>query len=272
MVSPVQERQLVCWGGNISAYAVRRDFDACQRLAKAALSNSRLAAQFDLSSANSINIGRLLPQMTYFATASFEIARRHRVRANFVVPSGNLGHATACVFAREIGAPIGEIVLAHNMNRALPDYLERGVWRPRATVRTLASAMDVGDPSNAERLRFLFPDVVNMRRALSAEIIDDDAIRAAISAAWREHGRQVCPHTAAGVAAMQLARARAPSEGCWVVAATAHASKFPEIVTPLIGREPDPHPALLLPPDAGTVFEIEADEAALLAALETVAT
>lgn len=271
MVSPTQERQLTCWGGNVASLAVRGDFDACQRLVKAAFSSHQLAEQCDLSSANSINIGRLLPQMTYFAVASFEAARRHGVHAHFVIPSGNLGHATACAFAREMGAPIGEIVLAHNLNRAMPDYLETGVWRPRATVRTIASAMDVGDPSNAERLRFMFPDVSKMRARFRAFAIGDAEIRDAIKEAWRAHGRQLCPHTAAGVVAMKRARASSGAEGRWVVAATAHASKFPEIVAPLIERPPDLHPALRALPQATAPLEIEADENALLAALERAA-
>lgn len=265
MVSPTQERQLTSWDGDVAAYAVHGTFDDCQRMVKAALCNAALRAQADLSSANSINIGRLLPQMTYFAAAAFAVSRVEGGRANFVIPSGNLGHATACVFAREMGAPIGEIALAHNANRTMPDYLESGVWRPRPTVRTIASAMDVGDPSNTERLRFLYPDVATARSKLAACSVDDDAIRRAVREAWEEHGRQLCPHTAAGVAALGQVRSRAP--GRWIVAATAHPAKFPEIIAPLIGREPEPHPALAALGPARRPREIAATPAALVEAI-----
>jgi threonine synthase len=165
------------------------------------------------------------------------------VSASFVIPSGNLGHATACVWARHIGLPIGEIVLAHNANRTLPDYLENGAWTPRASVATLASAMDVGNPSNAERLRHMFPGIETLRGAISAYAIDDAAIRAAIRAGFDEENQIWCPHTATAAQALTLHRASGKAtEGPWVIVATAHAAKFPEVVAPIIGA------AVALPP------------------------
>ena len=108
-------------------------------------------------SANSINLGRLLPQAVYYAATSLAVHRKYGVAPNFVIPAGNLGNSVACVWARKLGLPIGRIVLAHNANRTVPDFLESGEWRPRPSVPTLASAMDVGTPSNMERLRALFP-------------------------------------------------------------------------------------------------------------------
>src|ERR1700729_3333526 len=124
LVSPTQERQLTCWGGNVASFAVRGSFDDCQRLVKEALQAPDLRARFDLSSANSINLGRLLPQMVYYAAASVAIHRAYGQRAAFIIPSGNLGNAVACIWARKLGLPIGDIVLAHNANRTVPDYLE----------------------------------------------------------------------------------------------------------------------------------------------------
>ncbi len=264
LVSPLQERQLTCWGGNVRAFAVRGAFDDCQRLVKAAFGDKDLRSRCDLSSANSINIGRLLPQMTYFAWASSNVWRAHGEKLSFVIPSGNLGHATACAWARTIGYPIGEIVLAHNANRAMPDYLESGVWRPRASVATLASAMDVGDPSNAERLFNLFPNMTALRGAVSAHVVDDAAISARIKQGYAEHGQIWCPHTA--VAAETHARRH--GVGRWAIAATAHPAKFREIVEPIIGESialPAALAALMARPSEKV--EIEPDLAALKHAL-----
>ena len=123
-------------------------------------------ARFELSSANSINLGRLLPQAVYYAATSLAVHRTHGVAPDFIIPSGNLGNSVACVCARKLGLPIGRIVLAHNANRTVPDFLATGEWRPRASVPTLASAMDVGTPSNLERLRALFPDLEAVRGAV----------------------------------------------------------------------------------------------------------
>ena len=185
LVSPTQERQLTCWGGNVRSLAVRGTFDDCQRLVKQAFVDPQLRARGALSSANSINLGRLLPQVVYYAATSLEVWRAHGERSSFVVPSGNLGNALACLWARELGLPIAEVVLAHNANRTVPDYLESGQWRPRASVATLASAMDVGDPSNMERLRTLFPELAALRAAVSAVSVDDEAIRARIRSGFR---------------------------------------------------------------------------------------
>lgn len=264
LVSPLQEQQLTCWGENVRAFAVRGAFDDCQRLVKAAFNNERLAQDADLTSANSINLGRLLPQMTYFALTSLQQWRARGEKLSFVIPSGNLGHATACVWARRIGFPIGEIVLAHNANRALPDYLESGAWAPRPSVATLASAMDVGAPSNAERLFDLFPKVADLRAAVSAYSVDDAAIRARIRRGFDEHGQIWCPHTAVAAEA----HARHGGAGSWAIAATAHPAKFREIVEPIVDKSialPQSLAALMAQPSVKT--EIDPDLGALVEAL-----
>ena len=196
LVSPTQERQLTCWGDNVKSFAVRGTFDDCQRLVKQAFMDSALREQTELSSANSINLGRLLPQAVYYAATSLAIWRNYGELASFVIPSGNLGNAAACIWARKIGLPIGEVILAHNANRTVPDFLESGDWQPRPSVATLASAMDVGNPSNMERLRALFPELPDMRRAVSAFTVTDDAIQARIRTGFKEFGQVWCPHTA----------------------------------------------------------------------------
>jgi threonine synthase len=243
-VSPLQERQLTCWDGNVRSYAVRGNFDDCQRLAKEAFRDARLRETLQLSSANSINIGRLLPQITYFAAASLLIRAAEGNTANFVIPSGNLGQAVACVWARELGLPIGEIVLAHNANRTVPDFMADGRWRPRPSIATIASAMDVGDPSNIERLRFLYRDHTTMTARIRAVSIGDDAIRKSIQFEYRQSGLTLCPHSAAAAQAYRMLSDAERRDSHWVLVATAHPAKFREIVEPLVGREIATPPAL----------------------------
>lgn len=242
-VAPLQERQLCCWDDNVTTCAVQGSFDDCQRLAKQAFADPALQAALAMSSANSINIGRLLPQIVSFAAASLQIEAAGGRKAGFIVPSGNLGHALACIWAREMGLPIGGIVLAHNANRTVPDYVESGQWRPRPSIATIANAMDVGDPSNMERILHLYHDHKTLTARLSATSIDDNAIRNRIRAE-AQAGWIPCPHTA--VAAEAWHRMTEPERRRlhWIVVATAHPAKFPEVVEPLIGHALTPPTAL----------------------------
>ncbi len=268
LVSPTQERQLTCWGDNVQSLAVRGTFDDCQRMVKEAFLDPALRARFELSSANSINLGRLLPQAAYYVAASRQSAARHGAPASFVIPSGNLGNATACVWARRLGAPIGDILLAHNANRTVPDYLASGRYQPRPSIATLASAMDVGAPSNLERLSALYPDAARLGAALSAVSVDDAAIQARIRIDHERLGRIWCPHTAtAAEAYARLSEAQRTARQ-WVLVSTAHPAKFREIVEPLIGRNlavPDNLARLFERPSRST--EIEPTLAALRDAL-----
>jgi threonine synthase len=236
LVSPTQEQQLTCWGDNVRSLAVRGRFDDCQRLVKQAFADTALRERFDLTSANSINLGRLLPQTVYYWAASLRVQHAHGEPVSFVIPSGNLGNATACVWARKLGAPIAAIVLAHNANRTVPDYLSQGSLRARASIATLSSAMDVGDPSNLERLSALFPDAAALRGAVSAVSIDDDATRERIRADFTQYQRVWCPHTAVAAEAYKRLPAAVRTHGRWLVVATAHPAKFREIIAPLIGE------------------------------------
>jgi threonine synthase len=268
LVSPTQERQLTCWGGNVRSLAVRGTFDDCQRLVKAAFPDPQLAEQRMLSSANSINLGRLLPQSAYYAATSLAIWRRYAEPASFIVPSGNLGNALACLWARRVGLPIHEVVLAHNANRSVPDFLANGVWQPRPSIATLASAMDVGDPSNMERLRALYPQLEDLRGAVSACSVSDAEIRARIRAGFREYGQMWCPHTATAAEAWERLSPARQHERRWVLVSTAHAAKFREIVEPLIGREvPVPETLARLFARPAQYIEIDATLAALRQAL-----
>ena len=248
-VSPTQERQLTCWGDNVRSLAVAGRFDDCQRLVKEAFADAELKQRFELSSANSINLGRLLPQAAYYWASSLGVWRAHGKRASYVIPSGNLGNATACVWARQMGAPIDAIVLAHNANRTVPDFMEQGELRPRPSLATLSSAMDVGNPSNLERLLALFPDAARLRGAVTAVSIDDEATRERIRTDLRQYGHVWCPHTAVAAEAFARLSPVQRARGAWVLVATAHPAKFRETVEPLIGKP------LSMPSNLAKLFE-----------------
>ncbi len=236
LVSPRQEQQLCCWGDNVAALRIAGTFDDCQRLVKEAFGDPALAARHRFSSANSINIGRLLPQMVYYVASSLEIERRTGAPPSYIIPAGNLGNAFAAVWARALGFPIGRIILAHNINRAVPDFLNTGIWRPRPSIATLASAMDVGNPSNMERMRALYPSMLEIREQLSADSVDDATIRARIGEDFMRYGREWCPHTATAAEVYARLSVAERRDHPWVLVATAHPAKFNEIVEPIIGK------------------------------------
>lgn len=235
LVSPRQAHQLGCFGGNVTALRVAGRFDDCQRMVKAALNDAALQAEVPMSSANSISLGRLLPQMSYYAHAALDCWREHGTPLNFIVPTGNLGNAVACLWAREMGLPIGEVRLACNANATLPDYFAGADYAPREAVATLANAMDVGAPSNFERLRWTFPDEARLRQLLRARSVDDASIRRTISNHAREHGEVFCPHTATAMHLLDHLRADG-NDAPWAVVATAHPAKFESVVEPLVGH------------------------------------
>jgi threonine synthase len=243
LVSERQAQQLSCWGGNVRTFAVKGSFDECQRMVKEAFLDSSLKESHQLSSANSINIGRLLPQMVYYAKAGLELWRQLGRRANFIIPTGNLGNAMACVWARHIGLPIGEIVLATNANQTVTDFLRSGEWQPRASVPTLASAMDVGNPSNMERLRALHADFEELQGQIGASSVDDIEIRGTLRRDSHELGRIWCPHTATAAKVYRRMLSRG-ARGHWVIVSTAHAAKFNDIVEPQTGQEVPVPPSL----------------------------
>ena len=238
-VSPRQEKQLTTWGDNVRAYAIRGDFDDCQRMAKGALADLQFRSRWRLSSANSINLGRLLPQMVYYATTALAHHRRTGRRPGFIVPSGNVGNVTACMWARRLGMPIGEIVLATNANRTLTEFAGGAEWTPRATVETLATAMDVGNPSNMERIFALWGDPESTRPNLRAIRVSDEEIREEIRGGMARWGRVWDPHTATAA----VARRQVEGED-WILVATAHPAKFETVVEPLTGEAVPVPPAL----------------------------
>ena len=233
-VSPRQAHQLGCFGGNVQALCVQGSFDDCQRLAKAALGDVALRGDVPLSSANSISLGRLLPQMAYYAHASLAHWRQHGRPLSFVVPTGNLGNGLACLLARRMGLPIAEVALASNANSVLPVFFAGGDYRPRASVATLANAMDVGAPSNFERLTWLHPEPEVLRGAVHAGSVSDAEIRDALRDGHVRLGETLCPHTATAARLLKRLRGQGLAGDACIVA-TAHPAKFPEVVEPLVG-------------------------------------
>ena len=242
-VSPRQAHGLGCWGDNVRAYRVSGSFDDCQRLVKQALSDAALRARVPLGSANSISLGRLLPQAAYCAHAASHFLAGHGETLNVIVPTGNLGNACAAFVAREMGAPLGEIRLACNANDTLPRYFAGGDYAAQPTRATLANAMDVGAPSNFERLRHWHGSDDELRHAFVARSVDDATIRDTIRHAPQRHGIVPCPHTATALKLLEDLRATGDTRP-WAVVATAHPAKFETIVEPLVGHVVEPPPAL----------------------------
>ena len=268
-VSPRQAPGLECWGDNVRTFRIDGNFDDCQRMAKTALSDRDLRERMALTSANSISLGRLLPQVAYYAHTALRFDFRHGEPLNLIVPTGNLGNAAAALLAKRMGLPIGDIVLATNANDVLPRFFAGGDYAPESTKATLANAMDVGAPSNFERLRHWHSDDAALRAAVSAHAVDDATIRATISAAPERHGIVPCPHTACGLHVLETLRLHGDMRP-WTVVATAHPAKFDSIVEPLVGHTVEVPPALaacLARPAHGET--LAADDAALRVRLLT---
>lgn len=239
-VSPLQEQQLTTLGGNVTALEVRGSFDDCQRMVKEAFTDPSLIDRLRLTSANSINVGRLIPQSFYYLWAFAQLKEQIQDELVFCVPSGNFGNLTAGVLAWRWGMPISDFIAATNSNDVVPEYLASGVFSPRPSIKTLANAMDVGNPSNFERLQTIFSDgVLDIGSVLSGVVVDDDTIRSTMRAVYADHGEYICPHTATGVFAARKRLAEEPgSDATIVTLATAHPAKFVEVCREAIGSEP----------------------------------
>ncbi len=255
-ISDRQAHQITCWGDNILPLAVTGTFDDCQRLVKAAFHNEKWRAYTHLSTANSINIGRLLPQMGYYAYASLHYWQQYGVGARFIVPSGNLGNVTAAFWAQKMGCPIAEIVVATNANSVVPDYIRTGLYQPKPSVETLANAMDVGHPSNFERLQYLFNTHDVFAQNMPAFSVSDQQITETIKDIYKNYHTVICPHTAtACYVRNQL------SDKPWIVVATAHASKFADTIEPMLSIQIPIPPALqLLLNKPKSSIPVDADE------------
>jgi threonine synthase len=241
-VSPLQERQFTTLEGNVQAVAVSGTFDDCQRLAREALADRDLRQSLHLTSANSINVGRLLPQIFYYFHAWTQLSGEGEVVV--CTPSGNFGNLTAGLMAKRLGLPVAGFVAATNVNDVVPQYLATGTFSPRPSLRTISSAMDVGNPSNFARMLALYEhDVDAMRRHLTGSAYTDDATRRATAEVFEAHDRVLDPHSAVAYLASRAVLRDRPTARV-IFLATAHPAKFAEIVEPVIGR-PVPLPSRL---------------------------
>ncbi|MBF9221605.1 threonine synthase [Hymenobacter ruricola] len=234
-VSPVQEQQLTTLGQNITALEVQGTFDDCQALVKQAFQDADLAKRRFLTSANSINVARWLPQQLYYCFAAQQWPEGAAPPV-VVVPSGNFGNICAGLLARASGLPLGHFIAACNANEPVPAYLRTGTFTPRAAVPTFSNAMDVGNPSNFVRILELFDnDLTKMRAALGADTVSDADTVAAIRQVWNEHGYLLDPHGAVAYTALRRYQAEHGETGGMILA-TAHPVKFPNVVEPILGH------------------------------------
>ncbi len=234
-VSPLQEKQLTTLGGNVVAVEVSGSFDDCQRMAKSAFNNPRLA-KLPLSSANSINIGRLIPQAFYYVWAWTRMRRKGDFA--FIVPSGNFGNITAGLYASSWGMPVSRFIAATNINDVVPQYLKTGVFTPRPSVSTLSNAMDVGNPSNFDRLDCFYKHNIDVfRKHVAAWSANDEDTKKAIEEMYSKFNYLCCPHTATGWHVAKIHQQNHPGLHT-VILATAHPGKFIGIVEAATGKTP----------------------------------
>jgi len=261
-VSPLQERQIAGLGKNITALAVEGSFDDCQRLVKAALADEGLKKRTALSSANSINISRLIPQAVYYSAAAGRAfaglvdpdgeatpraagakkthAAKSGTPVTLCVPSGNFGNLTAGLYAMKMGAPVKQFIAATNINKTVPDYLDSGEYLARVSQATISNAMDVGAPSNFERMSAHF-SLEQMRQIILGVSVGDDETKETIARVHEQTGYFLDPHSAVGwKGADKLIAKNKIEQGAVGILCTAHPAKFAETVEPLIGLPPMP--------------------------------
>ncbi len=253
-VSEVQERQLIVKRKGVQALAVKGDFDDCQRMVKEAFVDKDLA-DLPLSSANSINIGRLLPQTLYYLWAASQAKSKP---INFCVPSGNLGNLTSAIIASLMGLKVDKFIAAHNKNDFFPRFLadKADAFEFKATVATLSNAMDVGAPSNFERLFNLLEKDELSKMIWSTTVDDEDTIKR-MKLAYDNYQYIACPHTAVGLEAIYRYRKETNDESKFITVATAHPAKFPEAISQAVWLEPPTDESLEALKDKATnVIEI----------------
>jgi len=246
-VSKRQEHQLTSYGANIHSYAIQGTFDDCQGLVKKTFNKKTKG----LISANSVNLGRILPQMVYYAYVSLRESQRQKGPIQFIIPTGNVGNSCAALWAYACGFPIKKIVLATNANQTLNEYFQTNKYQPRKSIETLANAMDVGSPSNFERvLDYFNNDFESLKKVVDIFSVSDVEIKNVI--VDRPFKRIVCPHTACAYA---IYFQHYKNEMC-VIVSTAHPAKFETIVNPLIGEEVIVPPQLLKALSRKSSFEV----------------
>lgn len=238
-VSAIQELQLTTNGQNIRAIEIDGTFDDCQALVKQAFVDAGLNEKFRLTSANSINISRLIPQTFYYFNAVAQLQREGKKDAVFSVPSGNFGNIGAGLLAWKMGLPVKQFIAATNANDTVPTFLNGGIYQPKPSVATISNAMDVGNPSNWARIMDMFrEDQTAITKLVSGYSFDDDQTAAAIQQVYHLYQYVVCPHTAIAFLALETWQKQHPQEeNTGVFLATAHPCKFPDVFTDEIAAE-----------------------------------
>jgi threonine synthase len=232
-VSDIQELQLTTNGQNIRAIEIDGTFDDCQALVKQAFTDAELNAQFRLTSANSINIARLIPQTFYYFNAYAQLLRQGKNKVVFCVPSGNFGNIGAGLLAWKLGLPVEHFIAATNANDTVPEFFKTGVYHPKPSVQTLSNAMDVGAPSNWVRIQHLFKDDLEVIKGMVTAVSYTDAATAqAIERVYDHYAYIACPHTAIAWQALADWQQSHHSNACGVFLSTAHPCKFPEAFRP----------------------------------------
>ncbi|KQR72240.1 threonine synthase [Pedobacter sp. Leaf176] len=230
-VSPIQELQLTTNGQNIRAIEVKGTFDDCQALVKQAFADDELNANFRLTSANSINISRLIPQTFYYFNTYAQLKKQGLQDVIFSVPSGNFGNIGAGLLAYKLGLPVKQFIAATNVNDTVPRFLETGIYEARPSTQTYSNAMDVGAPSNWIRIMDLFSDDVEaLKKMVTSYRFNDEETLAGIKEIDSRFNYVACPHTAIAYLAIEKFRTKNPEdESAFVFLSTAHACKFPDI-------------------------------------------
>ncbi len=237
-ISRLQEQQMTTLGGNIHAIEVEGTFDDCQRLVKQSLADTELVKAKNLTTANSINLGRLLPQSTYYAWAVAQLKKQfHQTEMPVVVvPSGNFGNLTAAVYAKQMGIPIQRFCAAMNDNDVVGSYLLSGEYSPRNSIQTYSNAMDVGNPSNFARLQVVYDfQFQKMFGDIIPFSISDERTLCEIQTTYERTGKILDPHTAVGVHSARAMRSEQSIHAPMIIASTAHPAKFLEVVKRAIG-------------------------------------
>lgn len=237
-VSPVQEQQLTTNGRNIRVIEVDGTFDDCQALVKKAFNDVELNARFRLTSANSINIARLIPQTFYYFHAYAQLLSQGISEVVFSVPSGNFGNIGAGLLAYKMGLPVRRFIAATNANDVVPRFLKSGRYEPYPSVQTMANAMDVGSPSNWVRIMDLFGgDLNRLKQTVVAFSCNDAETQEAMQTVFDRYHYVACPHTAIAWLAAEAYRKHHPGAYATVFLSTAHPCKFPEVFPPEIAKQ-----------------------------------
>lgn len=232
-VSYLQEKQLTTWGKNITAIEVEGTFDDCQKLVKQLLSDSELNTKLKITSANSINIARLIPQSFYYFSSFAQLQSLEKPIV-YAVPSGNFGNLTGGVLAQKMGLPITPFIAATNINKVVPQYLQTGIYKPMPSMQTFSNAMDVGAPSNLERLQHFFPHFPDFQKGISGYSYTDQQTSEIMREVYQKYGYILDPHGAVAYLGLTDYQ-KAHPDTIGVFLETAHPAKFKDTVESILG-------------------------------------